>query len=127
MKHIPGAILAVCIFAWMTFLSSDFIKAQQTVSAADSYISDISKEISESDFSPTVINACGTQAKTNGYALKITLYSKSGNKVSYSFADGAEHVTAPDEYVLALLQLDYNYQIPTVGISNTHSLREVIK
>lgn len=127
MKHIPGMILAVCIFAWMTFLASDFIKAQQTVSAADSYIADVSKEISESDFSPTVINACGVQAKTSGYVLKITLYSKSGTKVTYSFADGAKHVTTPDEYVMAQLQLEYNYKIPTVGISNTHTLRDIAK
>ena len=127
MKHIPGTILAVCIFAWMAFLGVDLIKGQQSSSAADSYLSDVCKEVSESNFSSTVIDSCGTQAESNGYDMTITLYSESGGKNTYSYADGAAHVNTSDEFVMAEIRMNYDYQIPILGINKTHSVRGTAK
>lgn len=127
MRHIPGAILAVFIFAWLTFLGADLVKGQQSISVADSYLADICKEISESNFSPEVIDACGTQANENGYDMTITLYSESGTKATYSYADGANHAGAPDEYLLAEIQLDYDYKVPFLQINKQHTVRGTVK
>ncbi len=126
MKHIPGAILAVFIFAWMTFLGTQLINGQQAEEAADSYTADICREISESNFAPFVINACGSQAESNGYIMTIKLYDESGGVSTHTY-DGSADPAAAGEYTMAVIQMDYTYRIPILNISSTHTVRNIVR
>ncbi len=127
MKHIAGVIIAVIIFAWVTYLGIDIANGQQALNTASDYAADVCKEISESNFSPAIINACGSQAAANGYVMKITLYDDDGNKQSYSYAGGGSQVTAAKDIVMAEIKLDYSYTIPVLNISKPRTLRTAVR
>lgn len=126
MKHIPGAIIAVFIFAWMTFLGTQLINGQQAEEAADSYTADICKEISESNFAPSVIDACGAQAKSNDYIMTIKLYDENGSVNTYTYTS-ATNLAAAGEYTMAAIQMEYTYKIPILNISKTHTVRNIVR
>ena len=127
MKQVGEIILCVFVFAWLTYLGVDLINGQQAATAAETYKSDIVKEISESNFSADVINACGVQACQNGYTMEITLYDEDGGKNTYSYTDGTNQLSSSEHIVMAEVLLDYKYSIPILNIEKEHTRRGYIR
>ena len=102
--------LSVFILAVTVLVCVSLVGADTGVSNARAYHDSCIKQIEESNMSQTVIDSCKSNAATLGYTVTTNNVTDDRNKVV-----AVEVVT------------DYTYKIPILGISKTHSLRNIAR
>ena len=88
------------------FVSVAIISACIQASNAVSFHADVIKEVEESNFAPSVIEACKTSAETAGYELEIVLMPDASGNIA-----------------MAEIILDYDYNIPFLSVFTQHEKR----
>lgn len=120
MSQIIDAFMGVFMMVFMLLFGTSLVDSQVDTAQARSYKNSVIAELENSDYNPLVIKDCISQAKEDGYTLKVQLYSES--------ADGTGTVVETEsndtgEVVAADVQLAYQYQLTFLGESSTHYVR----
>uniref|UniRef100_UPI003FEE06CD hypothetical protein n=1 Tax=Roseburia sp. TaxID=2049040 RepID=UPI003FEE06CD len=111
MRNIIGAFSALFILVLNLFLCVSVSSASAATSAAKEYKADVIAEIENSNFNPSVIRACISQAQSAGYTLEVTGYV----------------YDADNDIQSAEVIVSYSYEMPLLGISKTQSTRGIAR
>lgn len=107
MKHIISAFSIIFVLLINIFLCMAVVTVNADIAAAKEYKAAVVAEIENSNFNPKVIADCITQAKKAGYTLSV----QSG------------YYNGMGDVQMAEVLLDYQYDIPLLGISQTKTTR----
>lgn len=110
MSQIIKTYLSVFLLAVMVLVGVSLIGADTGVSNARAYHDACVKQIEESNMSQSVIDSCKSNAATLGYTVTTNNITDDRNKV-----------------VAVEINTDYTYKVPILGISTTHSLRNIAR
>ncbi len=121
MSQVIKAFTGVFFLMLLTLLGSGIVSAQLDSAYARDYKEAVVAEIENSGFCESVMNACITQAREDGYELTMTVY-QSGEKpiVVGSKVDG--DIMAENVEMVEIL-LNYDYSIPFLNYMSRHTLR----
>ena len=121
MSQVIKAFTGVFFLMLLTLLGSGIVSAQLDSAYARDYKEAVVAEIENSGFCESVMNACITQAREDGYELTMTVY-QSGEKpiVVESKVDG--DIMAENVEMVEIL-LNYDYSIPFLNYMSRHTLR----
>lgn len=110
MSQIIKVYLSIFMLAVMVLLGVSLIGADTGVSNARAYHDSCVKQIEESNMSQSVIDSCKNNAATLGYTVTTQNITDDRNKV-----------------IAVEVKTDYTYKVPILGISKTHSLRNIAR
>lgn len=120
MPAIIKAFMGIFFFAMVVFLGIGILNYQTDVSRAKNYQRDVLQELQNSDFSPSVMNACIQDGTDRDYDVSIDVSSLDGTRATYTknclAADTANVATA---YVTVV----YKSRLPFLGVETASSLR----
>lgn len=121
MSQVIKAFTGVFFLMLLTLLGSGIVSAQLDSAYARDYKEAVVAEIENSGFCESVMNACLTQAREDGYELTMTIY-QSGEEpiVVGSKVDG--DIMAENVEMVEIL-LNYDYSIPFLNYMSRHTLR----
>ena len=121
MSQVIKAFTGVFFLMLLTLLGSGIVSAQLDSAYARDYKEAVVAEIENSGFCESVMNACITQAREDGYELTMTVY-QSGEEpiVVGSKVDG--DIMAENVEMVEIL-LNYDYSIPFLNYMSRHTLR----
>ena len=121
MSQVIKAFTGVFFLMLLTLLGSGIVSAQLDSAYARDYKEAVVAEIENSGFCESVMNACITQAREDGYELTMTIY-QSGEEpiVVGSKVDG--DIMAENVEMVEIL-LNYDYSIPFLNYMSRHTLR----
>lgn len=106
MENVIKTYLGLFLTFVAVFVCVGVIGANISASNAVSFHADVVKEIEDSNFAPSVISACISSAESAGYELEI---------IPIEDATGRT--------IMAEVILDYDYNIPFLGIFTQHEKR----
>lgn len=110
METIIKTILGVFLALIILFVAVGAIGAINDATAADAYLQICSAELQASNFNEKVITALQTEAEENGYALRVEVKRDSYGDALY-----------------AVIELDYTFKIPMIGLESEHTKRLLSK
>lgn len=84
-------------------------------------------ELEQSNFSSSVVDACGKQGLKYGYTVNFVLYHDDGTTTSVTYTDDAVSAGDTSDVYLAQVTTDYNYQIRIFNSIVQHELRSHAK
>lgn len=113
-KVFTGIFFLLLLFS----LGMGILAAQLEAEEAKEYKAAVVSELENSNFSPSVINGCITQAKAQGYEMAITVY-QAEQVVTYQEADARDTSGA----YMAEVLLRYPYEIGVLNSRTMHSIR----
>ena len=121
MSQVIKAFTGIFFLMLLTLLGSGIVSAQLDSAYARDYKEAVVAEIENSGFCESVMNACLTQAREDGYELTMTIY-QSGEEpiVVGSKVDG--DIMAENVEMVEIL-LNYDYSIPFLNYMSRHTLR----
>ena len=121
MSQVIKAFTGIFFLMLLTLLGSGIVSAQLDSAYARDYKEAVVAEIENSGFCESVMNACLTQAREDGYELTMTIY-QSGEEpiVVESKVDG--DIMAENVEMVEIL-LNYDYSIPFLNYMSRHTLR----
>lgn len=90
----------------MLFLGAGILSASLESRNANSIANNYASRIENANYAKSVIEECKSEANNLGYGLSVDVKTSSNNTYSH----------------YGLLTLRYNYKIPLIGISQTHSV-----
>ncbi len=106
MEQVIKSYLGIFLIFMGLFVSTGIISASVSASNAVSFHADVIKEVEDSNFAPSVINACLDSAQSAGYKLTVTpIHDADGNTT------------------MAEVILDYEYNIPFLNLFTEHEKR----
>lgn len=120
MSVIIKSFMGIFFFVLVVFLGVGIIQYQTEVNQASNYQQDVLKELQNSDFAPTVMNACILTGTKNNYEVRIDVSDKDGSHTTYTKNRLASHT--PD-VVAAYVTVLYKSRLPFLGLETTNSLR----
>lgn len=107
MKYIIEAFSVLLVVILNLFLCIGIVTVSADVAAAKEYKAEIVAEIENSNFNPSVIEACKQQASSQGYSLYV-------RSIVYD--------TLNDRRI-AEVELTYTYEIPLLGVAQQRVTR----
>lgn len=119
MSQIIKTFIGTFFILLLIFLGTGIISAQIDVSNAQNYKADVVAEIENSNYSPSVINACIRQAKSSSYKLSVKVYAREKAAVTYT----EPAVMDTDGVEMAEVVLTYPYTITFLNSITEHSVR----
>ncbi len=119
MASVMKAFLGIFFFALVVFLGVGIVDYQSKVSSAQSYQRDVIAELQNSDFSPSVMNACIKAGEKRKYEVSIEVTLEDGQRKTY----GKGHPAEPAAVVAAYVTVAYQCRLPFLGIETKHQLR----
>lgn len=108
METIVKSILTLFLAIIILFVCVGVIGAVNDASAADAYLQNCSAELQISNFNEAVITALQTEASENGYELRVDIKRDNYGDALY-----------------ALIELDYTYSMPLIGLESHHTKRVI--
>lgn len=123
MKNIVNALLMCMLFAVMVIGGLSILNAQTSISNAREYKDAIVTEIEDSNFSASVINACGQQAIDNDYKLSVVLYKDDDTTSTCIYGNDVIPATDTKGVYMADVVLTYTYDIPIFSIKSDRYIR----
>lgn len=120
MPLIIKSFLGVFFFILVVFLGIGMIQYQTDVNRAVYYKQDMMEELQNSNFAPSVINACIAAGKENHYEDSIDVSLKDGSQNTYTsecMAAKALDVTS------AYVTVTYKSRLPFLGLETSNCLR----
>lgn len=121
MNQVIKTFIGLFFIFFLTFLGIGIVSASIQVLQAKEFKENTILQIENSDFNANVMNQSITQAKENGYAMKITLYKADGSFESHENPD--VDLAATDVVKMAEVILQYQYKIAFLGIQQNHAVQ----
>lgn len=118
MEQIIKAFTGIFFLMLLFSLGIGILSAQLQAEEAKEYKAAVVSELENSNFSPSVINGCISQAKEQGYELAITVY-QTEHIMTYQDATARDTSGA----YMAEVVLHYPYEIGVLNSRNMHSIR----
>lgn len=120
MPAVIKSFMGIFFFALVVFLGIGILNYQADVSGAKNYQRDVLRELQNSDFSPSVMNACIQDGTNRDYDVSIDVSSEDGTHATYTkncLAVNTDHVAA------AYVTVVYKSRLPFLGVETASSLR----
>lgn len=119
MPLIIKSFMGVFFFSLIVFLGIGIINYQTDVSRAVCYKQDVIAELQNSDYSPSVINACIAAGAKNGYEVSVDVSFEDGSCRAYN----KNHMASDTAGVAsAYVTVNYTSRLPFLGIESLNSL-----
>ena len=116
MKGFTGVFLLLLLAVSALGLLGGFLQ----VFRAQSFHSGVICELEDSDYAPTVIEECLQKGEENGYALKVTVFYKTGGNLILTQKEQVAQITK--EVDMARVELTFGIEFPLFGIESTQIL-----
>lgn len=120
MPTVIKSFVGVFFFALVVFLGTGILSYQADVSRALSYKQDVIQELQNSNFSPSVMNACIQAGEASSYQVSIAVAAGDGTKKTYTKQNPAANDT---EIVSAYVTVKYTSRLPFLGVETANTLR----
>lgn len=120
MPAIIKSFMGIFFFSMVVFLGIGIINYQADVSRAENYQRDVLRELQNSDFSPSVLNACIQAGADRGYHVSIDVSSEGGARATYKEGRPASDTSGVKA---AYVTVDYKSRLPFLGVETAGSLR----
>lgn len=108
METIIKSILSIFLAIILVFISVGVIGATNDANAVDAYLQNCSAELQVSNFNASVIEDLQEEALNNGYVLRVDVKRDSYGDALY-----------------ALIEIDYTYSMPLIGLESSHTKRVI--
>lgn len=120
MPAILKSFMGIFFFALVLFTGIGILNFQADVSRAKNYQRDVLKELQDSDFAPSVLNACLKDGASRNYSVRIDVSSSDGGRRIYT--DGCPAFDTAD-VAAAYVTVEYKSRLPFLGVEMAGSLR----
>ncbi|MCI8490434.1 MAG: hypothetical protein HFJ04_09395 [Lachnospiraceae bacterium] len=120
MSVIIKSFMGIFFFALVIFIGTGLISYQTDVNRACGYKQDVIQELQNSNFSPSVVNACIQAGADHAYEVTIDIASEDGSCSTYT--QGHPAVSTADA-ITAYVTVVYKSRLPFLGIETSNSLR----
>ncbi len=120
MATIIKSFMGIFFFALVVFLGLGILNYQTDVNRATNYKQDIIMELQNSNFAPSVLNACITAGAGIDYEVSIDVATKNGAHQTYTNQSLATNTADVDS---AYVTVRYKSRLPFLGIETSNSLR----
>lgn len=120
MPAIIKSFMGIFFFALVVFAGTGILNYQADVSRASGYKQDMIQELQNSNFAPSVMNACIQAGAEQDYDVSIAVSSVDGSHDTYTkhaLATGAVDV------VTAYVTVGYTSRMPFLGVETPNVLR----
>lgn len=109
------------------FAGLGMITSSIDVRNAIDYQTAVVDELEQSNFSPSVVDACGRQGYSYGYTVNFVLYHDDGTTTSVTYTDDTVSAGDTSNVYMAQVTTDYDYQIKIFNSLVQHELRNHAK
>lgn len=109
------------------FSGLGMITSSIDVRNAIDYQTAVVDELEQSNFSPSVVDACGRQGYAYGYTVNFVLYHDDGTTTSVTYTDDTVSAGDTSDVYMAQVTTDYDYQIKIFNSLVQHELRNHAK
>ena len=124
MSVIIKSFMGIFFFSLVVFLGVGIINYQADVSQASSYKQDVIEELQNSNFAPSVMNACIQNGADHNYEVSIDVSSGDGSHSTYSESALAEDTS---DVTAAYVTVNYKSRLPFLGLETSNCLRGFAK
>ena len=120
MPVIIKSFMGIFFFALVVFLGTGILNYQADVDRASGYKQDVIRELQNSNFSPSVMNACIQAGAEQNYNVSIDVSSEDGSHDTYT-----KHAPAVGtaDVVTAYVTVEYISRLPFLGVETPNVLR----
>ncbi len=120
MPTVIKSFMGIFFFALIVFLGAGILNYQADVNRASGYKQDIIQELQNSNFAPSVMNACIQAGTEQNYNVSIDVSSGDGTHDTYT-----KHAPAVDaaDVVTAYVTVEYKSRLPFLGVETPNVLR----
>lgn len=120
MSVIVKSFLGIFFFALIVFLGIGIVSYQTDISRAQDYKQNMVEELQNSDFSPSVVNACIAEGAKQGYEVRVDVSRSDGSSHSYT-----KETLAVDtlDVAAAYVTVVYPCRLPFLGVETWNTLR----
>lgn len=124
MSVIIKSFMGVFFFSLVVFLGVGIVNYQTDVNRAFGYKQDVIEELQNSNFAPSVMNACIQNGADQNYEVSIDVSSGDGSHSTYS-----ESTLAADtsDVTAAYVTVNYKSRLPFLGLETSNCLRGFAK
>ena len=120
MPAIIKSFMGIFFFSMVVFLGIGIINYQADVSRVQNYQRDVLRELQNSDFSPSVMNACIQAGEDKGYQVSIDVSSEDGTRATYTKSRPAADTAG---VAAAYVTVAYKSRLPFLGVETADSLQ----
>lgn len=120
MPTVIKSFIGVFFFALIVFLGMGILNYQADVDRALSYRQDVVQELQNSNFAPSVMNACIQTGAARGYHVSIDVAAGDGTHNTYTSESPAVNSA---EVVSAYVTVEYKSRLPFLGVETANVLR----
>ena len=120
MSTIIKSFMGIFFFALIVFLGAGILNYQADVNRASGYKRDVIQEIQNSNFAPSVMNACIRAGTEQNYEIRIDVSAADGTHDTYT--KNALAAKASD-VVAAYVTVEYTSRLPFLGVETPNVLR----
>ena len=120
MPLIIKSFMGVFFVTLVVFLGIGIINYQTDVNKATSYKQDVIEELQNSNFSPSVMNACILTGAENNYEIKIDVSLKDGSHSTYT---NSRPAAVKADVEAAYVTVVYKSRLPFLGVETSNCLR----
>lgn len=120
MPAIIKTFMGIFFFAMVVFLGIGILNYQTDVNRAKNYQRDVLLELQNSDFSPSVMNACIQDGTDQDYEVSIDVSSGDGTHATYTKNCLAANT---NDVAAAYVTVVYKSRLPFLGVETANKLR----
>ncbi len=124
MPVIIKSFVGIFFFALIVFLGIGIIRYQTDVNRASGYKRDVMEELQNSNFSPSVLNACIQAGTDNDYEVSIEVLTRDGIHTAYTKDNPAFSI---GDVAAAYVTVVYKCRLPFLGVETSNSLRGFVR
>ena len=124
MSVIIKSFMGVFFFSLVVFLGVGIVNYQTDVNQASSYKQDVIEELQNSNFAPSVMNACIQNGVDQNYEVSIDVSSGDGSHSTYSESAPASDTS---DVTAAYVTVNYKSRLPFLGLETSNCLRGFAK
>ncbi len=120
MPVIIKSFMGIFFFSLVVFLGLGIVNYQMDVNRALHYKQDVIRELQNSNFSPSVMNACMKTGEDRDYEVSIDVSLGDGSHATYTNGCQAQDTADVSAVYVTVL---YKSRLPFLGIETSNRLR----
>ena len=120
MPTVIKSFMGIFFFALIVFLGAGILNYQADVNRASGYKQDVIQELQNSNFAPSVMNACIQAGAEQNYNVSIDVSAGDGTHDTYTRHAPA---AAAADVVTAYVTVEYKSRLPFLGVETPNVLR----
>ena len=120
MPVIIKSFMGIFFFSLVVFLGLGIVNYQMDVNRALHYKQDVIRELQNSNFSPSVMNACMKTGEDRDYEVSIDVSLGDGSHATYTNGCQAQDTA---DVSAAYVTVSYKSRLPFLGIETSNRLR----